>query len=189
MEDIETRVKNAVEMLLENRYMDLATSDNDEPWVAGLFFGVDPELNFYFVSYPGSRHAKHVRQNPDTAITIWDSRVPPSDVDGLQIKCQGEEVRENELPRALEFLYRKRFSDPSTQKEYIDDEESYIGDTDQKLYKVSATDVYKCKVPTGEYDERIEVDKDLLKERLAEIEDAKGLGDAHREHVQIPYDD
>jgi uncharacterized protein YhbP (UPF0306 family) len=189
MEEMETRVEKAIEMILENRYMDLATSADGNPWVAGLFFGVDPELNFYFVSYPGSRHAEHIRQNEDTAIAIWDSRVPPSDVDGLQISGRGKEIGEDELSRALEFLYRKRFSDPSMQEEYINDEESYIGDTNQRLYKISATDVYKCKVPTGEYDERIEVDKDQLKERLAEVEETTGLGNAHREYVQIPYDE
>ena len=63
--------------LKSQRLMTLATCA-DKPWVATVYFAVDNDLNFYFVSSPKSKHCKDIEKNSKVAVNVADSHTPSS---------------------------------------------------------------------------------------------------------------
>lgn len=55
------------EIITENQYLTLATTDGEQPWVASVQFCCDDNLDFYFISLPTSRHAGTRRRSPGVA--------------------------------------------------------------------------------------------------------------------------
>lgn len=50
--------------------MQIATSRDNKPWVVSVFYVVDDEYNFYWLSLPDRRHSQEIRDNNHAAITI-----------------------------------------------------------------------------------------------------------------------
>lgn len=88
------------EVIAENQYLTLATSDRDRPWAAPVQFCYDESLDFYFVSLPTSRHAQHIEQNPAVALAIFDSQQPPFTGRGVQVEGLASVYSEHENPFA-----------------------------------------------------------------------------------------
>jgi hypothetical protein len=88
------------EIIQENQYMTVATTDGERPWLAPVQFCADEELNFYFVSLPTSRHAEHIDQNPRVGVAIFDSQQPPFTGRGLQAEGTASKYSEDENPFA-----------------------------------------------------------------------------------------
>ncbi len=82
----------------ENRYLSLATTDGEKPWVAPVEYVVDDELNFYFVSLVTSRHVNHIQGNPLVAVAIFDSRQPSFTGRGIQIDGRVSTYSDHENP-------------------------------------------------------------------------------------------
>lgn len=85
-------------IISENNYMTIATSDGHRPWLAPVQFCVDDHLNFYFVSLPGSRHARHIEYNPEVGIAIFDSQQKLFTGRGLQVEGLAALYSESENP-------------------------------------------------------------------------------------------
>lgn len=101
-----------------NLFMTLATAANDVPWSCPLFFAADKDLNLYFTSFNDSLHVKHIEQNPNVAVSIFDSHAIPGTgttqavyISGMCRRVQGEE-----LPYAISVVYDRRFPDPKERK-------------------------------------------------------------------------
>ncbi len=108
--------KKAKLLIAKNIFMSLATSDRKgNCWVAPVnYFYYDSAYNFYFVSSRRSTHIKHITQNPNVALAIFDSRARGKDVDGIQIKGRASVVGRNELAKVLgEFSKARVFGDAS----------------------------------------------------------------------------
>ncbi len=54
----------------QGRIMQLATSQANRPWVVSVFYVVDSEHNFYWLSLPTRRHSQDIEANNQAAITI-----------------------------------------------------------------------------------------------------------------------
>lgn len=65
--------KNVIE---ENRYLALATTDGERPWVAPIEFIRDDDGTFYFLSSEDSRHARDIARNGRVAFAIFSSTQP-----------------------------------------------------------------------------------------------------------------
>ncbi len=66
-----------VEALIDrNRYLVLATTDGESPWVAPLEYVVGEGLDLWFFSPLDVRHSKHLERNPSVAVTIFDADQP-----------------------------------------------------------------------------------------------------------------
>jgi len=167
------------DMLLNNRYMDIATSKDDLPWVSAVYYAVDSELNFYFVSLKTSRHGEYIQENSKVALSIYDSTNPPEKADGVQIQGKGKIVEDPNLSPAVENLFSKRFEDEEKQREYFDNYDKYAGDSEKKIFKVQTENIYKV---TGAYS-RSKVPQKPLKNKLSQTEEEKGLGNEH--HVRV----
>ena len=84
--------KLAKEIIEQNQYVTLATSDNaGNPWVSPVVYAYDKDCNFYFVSIPNSKHCLKKRLYRFYKITpsrIWMND-PNSEIDvrvGVSLK-------------------------------------------------------------------------------------------------------
>ena len=100
----------ALQLPREHKTLTLATCSGKLPSAASLYFVNDDELNLYFVSDPGSRHARELIVNSDVAITINADNVPWQDLRGLQIRGQVIPVLPEDQ-KAVLALYLNRFDD------------------------------------------------------------------------------
>lgn len=129
-----------MDVIEENRYLSLATTDGDEPWVAPVEYVVDDDLNFYFASKSSSRHVVHIEQNPVVGFAIFDSTQPPMRGRGIQLRgC----VEEHSADRNPFVVFDERPDLPEKLSEI---------NPDYSAYKIRPTKFY---VPVG--DERVEV--------------------------------
>lgn len=73
----------------EVKIMQLATSDNDEPWACNVHFYTDDELNFYWLSAKDRVHSIQIASNPNAAIAIKVQEDTPDDKDVIGISIAG----------------------------------------------------------------------------------------------------
>jgi nitroimidazol reductase NimA-like FMN-containing flavoprotein (pyridoxamine 5'-phosphate oxidase superfamily) len=176
---MENAEEKCVSIIIENRYLDIATSKGSKPWVSAVYYAVDSDLNFYFVSRKDSRHGRFIQENPDVAVSIWNSTKKPENSDGIQIDAEAAIVPDEELEEAVHTMFSKRFEDEEKQKEYFNNWQKYSGDSEKKLFKIETKRLYKL---SGAFS-RAEIEKEKVKDRLKKIVDSKGLGAEHHERV------
>lgn len=74
----------------------LATN-GDHPWIATMYYGMDDDLNIYFLTSPDTIHAKGLKQNPLVSAVIADSpQKPDSKKIGLQLYGHASEIEGEE---------------------------------------------------------------------------------------------
>jgi len=66
---------------------------SDNPWVCFVYYIVDKDFNFYFISPPDSKHAMDIVDNATVAAGVADSRQKVEDIKmGVQMQGTAEEV-------------------------------------------------------------------------------------------------
>ena len=135
MEQIE-RVRR---LLDESHFMSLATaSKNAVPWGSPIFFGVDEDLVFYWLSSPEAQHSKNIHANPLAFITIYDSTRRDWDGFGVYFSTRAEKIDETDLDalaKAHETCFKKAgrsLVDPSV----------YTGDYPRKYYRATVEEAW-----------------------------------------------
>lgn len=139
-------LKFAKKIIKNNIYLSLGTADG-KPWVAPLFYCVDPAFNFYFISQLDSVHTKHLMKNPSVAFAIFDSHQKEGSGNGIQGKGKAYLVGENEIDEALKW-YHTSFITLT--------KESLLGPSPYKLFKLIPEKTYILD-PDAMVDKRIEV--------------------------------
>lgn len=86
------------EIVEENNYLCLSTTDGQEPWVAPVQYLHDSDYNFYFFSLESARHVSHIRKNEVVSFAIFDSQQPPLTGKGIQVKGKAHRLSEDEYP-------------------------------------------------------------------------------------------
>ncbi|OGM13186.1 hypothetical protein A3D84_05365 [Candidatus Woesebacteria bacterium RIFCSPHIGHO2_02_FULL_42_20] len=93
--------------LKSQRLMTLATCA-DKPWVATVYFAVDNDLNFYFVSSPKSKHCKDIEKNSKVAVNVADSHTPNSAKKvGIQAQGVASQVKGWERTKVLLKMWHR----------------------------------------------------------------------------------
>jgi hypothetical protein len=77
--------------LSSHHVMTLATQGSDGPWAAAVFY-VDDGQSLAFLSSPGSRHCRHLAQDPRCAATIQDNVADWSQIKGIQLEDRAVEL-------------------------------------------------------------------------------------------------
>ncbi len=97
-----------VKALIErNRYIVLATTDGNDPWVAPIEYMVGEDLNFYFFSPSGVRHVRHIEANGSVAGVVFDTEQPDytasvtADLNGVQMECTVVRLEESQYNDAV----------------------------------------------------------------------------------------
>lgn len=86
--------------------MSLATSRNNHPYAAALFYASDG-LTLYFLSNPSSEHSLNIFLNPRVAATINTEHFDWKTVRGLRIMGKAYAVGEEESKRARDIFESK----------------------------------------------------------------------------------
>ena len=93
------------EYLVGHHVATLATSGSDGPWAAAVFY-VSEAYTLYFLSSPGSRHCRNLKEDPRVAVTIQDDCSDWQKIKGIQL-----EGRVSELSGEEEALARRLYAD------------------------------------------------------------------------------
>ena len=100
-------IKETILGFLNNHHtMSLATSRDDCPFAASLFYANDGFI-IYFLSSPVSQHSLNLSQNPNVAITINKDYSEWRMIKGLQIIGKADKVPEEELPIVIKTYSEK----------------------------------------------------------------------------------
>lgn len=94
--------------LLESaRLMQVATVSNHKPWICTVYFVVDDEFNFYWLSIPERRHSREIVDNPHTAIAI----AIKADLPVIGVQAEGRVAIENEQAKvkAIAAQYAQKY--------------------------------------------------------------------------------
>ncbi|MCH8182877.1 MAG: pyridoxamine 5'-phosphate oxidase family protein [Proteobacteria bacterium] len=115
--------KTVGDFLGSHTTMTLATSGEDGPWAAALFYAHDSDLNLYFISAKDTRHAADIERNPRVAVAVNAQHKDWSDIRGLQIGGVAEIVPPDQRAGAVETYlakfpdFRPLFSAPRDEQE------------------------------------------------------------------------
>lgn len=111
----------------------LATN-GDHPWIATMYYGVDDDLNIYFLTSPDTIHAKSLKQNPLVSAVIADSpQNPIGKKIGIQLYGNASEIEGEEAIKAGFNIWCGvlKVTDPKYSYEGIKS-----GDLHYRLYKL-----------------------------------------------------
>ena len=86
----------------------LATYDG-KPWTSTVFYAIDNDFNFYFISEPTTRHSKAIHKNKLVSGSIADSNQVVTDKKiGVQMEGIASEVKnKNKLKIILSMWHKK----------------------------------------------------------------------------------
>lgn len=158
MKNLEELTNKAIQIIKENFYLTLATSTNNETWVAPLWYAVDDKYNFFFISENSSKHALHIKANPDVAFSIFNSQEKPEDVNGLQINGKAQEVGITEIPHALKTVFSKAGADLFKLRfKDWNNPQTYLNISRFRIYKLIPNHFWILDPEITEYDRRIEI--------------------------------
>jgi nitroimidazol reductase NimA-like FMN-containing flavoprotein (pyridoxamine 5'-phosphate oxidase superfamily) len=86
------------EIVDKNRYMTLATADEDGiPWVSPVWFATEDHKRFFWVSHPNARHSRNIAVRPEIAIVIFDSTVTPGSAQAVYMAARAEQVEPDQI--------------------------------------------------------------------------------------------
>ncbi len=133
----------AYDIISSNQYMTLATVDDNGVWTAPLWYAYGTG-KIFFISNTESRHAKAVLERSSVSVSIFDSRLPPEKVNGLQIVGRCRQLRAcNELLSAIAVIFMKRGAELFSQRiRRVKDPFSYLNNT----FGIFEISIYKAYV-------------------------------------------
>lgn len=89
--------------------MSIATRGRN-PWIASVYYVIDPDLNLYFISPPDSEHIMQIKSNPEVACAIADSTQGANDKKiGLQLFGEASQVRSLNKIKWMLKMYNKLY--------------------------------------------------------------------------------
>ena len=101
----EELTKTAREIIKNNVYLTLGTTDGNIPWTAPLFYAVSDDYTYYFISQMDSLHTQHVLQNPQVSFAIFDSHQKEGTGNGVQGSGKAYQLTAEELIEAFKWYH------------------------------------------------------------------------------------
>lgn len=99
--------QQTLEYLANARHMQLATVRDGSPWVCTVYFVVDSELNFFWLSTPERRHSQELTHDPRAAIAVVIKE--PLPVIGVQTEGLVELVTDTSKVHEIASQYAKKY--------------------------------------------------------------------------------
>lgn len=140
-------VQFAKDIIKNNIYMTLSTTNGETPWAAPLFYAVTDNYIFYFISQMDSLHTRHILKNPEVAFAIFDSHQKEGTGNGVQASGKAYQLPDQELPEAFKW-YHTTFVKMTP--------ESFTGIAPYRFFKIVPEKFYMLD-PHAKVDKRIEV--------------------------------
>ncbi|MET0979887.1 MAG: RNase H family protein [Candidatus Saccharimonadales bacterium] len=119
------------EFLALGQVMQLATSNDNSPWISTVYYVADSERNIYWLSLPERRHSKEVTSNPHVAIAIAIKQDIP--VIGIQAAGSVEIVGDTAVVETILASYVKKYDGAGKEfhQRFVD------GKNKHQLYKMT----------------------------------------------------
>ncbi len=137
-----------LDIINKNIYLTLWTSDWSIPRVSTLYYCIDLDINFYFISLPGSKHIQNILNNKNVAFSIFDSHQDEWTWDWVQwfwiVTHLSNKI---EIKNALQYYNTKLKSISS---------EDLIWDNNYNIYKLQPIEIYVWDT-NSKIDKRIKV--------------------------------
>lgn len=127
-------IKSLIKEFLSSHIQFALATSGDHPWIATMYYGVDDDLNIYFLTSPQTIHAKGLKANPKVSAVIADSpQKPDSKKLGMQIYGLATELKgESEIKSGFTIWCKVLgVTDPKYSYEGIES-----GDLHYRLYKL-----------------------------------------------------
>lgn len=104
-----SKAKNALRQYLSGdaRLMQLATVDDDQPWICTVYFVADEELNLYWLSLPTRRHSQELSKHNKVAVAIAIKVDQP--IIGVQAEGRAHEVADQATVDAVMRKYMEKY--------------------------------------------------------------------------------
>lgn len=97
--------KIAREIIKNNVYLTLGTTDGNTPWTAPLFYAVSDKYTFYFISQMDSLHTQYLLKNPTVSFAIFDSHQKEGTGNGVQGSGMAYQLSDDEISEALNWYH------------------------------------------------------------------------------------
>ncbi len=95
--------------LQEARLMQLATVSAKGPWICTVYYVVDDQYNFYWLSKPSRRHSREVAEHAGVAVAV--AVKPDKPVIGIQAEGRAAIVRDAAVVRSVMDRYIEKYAD------------------------------------------------------------------------------
>jgi nitroimidazol reductase NimA-like FMN-containing flavoprotein (pyridoxamine 5'-phosphate oxidase superfamily) len=116
-----------------NRYLVLGTVESDgRPRVSPVYYGVDDDRDFYWVSSPDAIHSMNVEARPDVSAVIYDSSVHVGHGRAVYLTGRARRVTDGELPDRTRVAFREHMGGRAFRPEELQ------GAADLRLYLLTA---------------------------------------------------
>ncbi len=126
-----------------NNYAVVSTSDKSgAPWGAVVFYAPDQNYNFYFISAIDSLHAKNIKENPEVAMVIFDSRTPIGSYDEVQLTGKASIVEPEGVKAAISVYKEKLFAHSRNSESEPYSPGEYMAPAEFRFFKVVPKNVY-----------------------------------------------
>lgn len=140
-------VQLAKDIVKNNIYITLATCDSGAPWAAPVYYCVDEDYNFLFVSQLSSLHSRHVLKNPKVAFAIFDSHSEEGKGKGIQGEGKVKMLEGEDLSKEISKYHTT----------FIEIKEEFLkGDAAYRLFKLAPEHIFVTD-PDAKVDKRTEV--------------------------------
>ena len=134
-----TSTDKVVALLNNCNAMSIATSENNIPWAASVFFVADDSFKLYFISAQSSRHSQNIIDNSSAAVTINKDHSDWFTISGLQIEGIVSVSPAKERERIL-MLYLNKFPNLSQLRDNPSNEQDKL-----ILDRLMASNFYQLK--------------------------------------------
>jgi ribonuclease HI len=119
------------EFLALGQVMQLATSNDNNPWISTVYYVADADRNIYWLSLPERRHSKEIVNNPQVAVAIAIKQDIP--VIGIQVAGSVEIVSDSTVVEVILASYVKKYDGAGKEfhQRFVD------GKNKHQLYKLT----------------------------------------------------
>ena len=143
----EELTKIAQDIIKNNIYLTLGTTDGNIPWTAPLFYAVSDTYTFYYISQMDSLHTQHILKNPQVGFSIFDSHQKEGTGNGVQGSGKVYLLKDEELTEAFKW-YHTIFVEMKP--------ETFKAPAPYRFFKIIPEHFYVLD-PTAPTDKRVEV--------------------------------
>lgn len=122
-----------VSYLDEAKVMQLATSSNNQPWCATVYFAHDNAHNLYWISLPDSRHSRDIESNAFVSGAITRVTDYGEPLRGLQFEGTAQQITDPGHIKQFAEAYAERYNRYSLPDEILQNSTPY------RLYQIQPT--------------------------------------------------
>lgn len=149
--------KVALGFILNSDYFSLSTTDGKKPWTTPIYFAVDNDFSFYFVSRKDTQHSVNIYKNKNVSFCIFNSEDRSFTAQGLQASGVCTEVKPAEALKALFCIYKKKHPSMKDFSKIKLDVKSVTGLVNNRVYKIVPSKVFVLDSKNPDMDTRVEV--------------------------------